>query len=130
MVFIWWLWCATEDIPEEMVVKAAWVKNDKNLTVLSWRRWLRCCSFVVVKPVGYFWLLYFVFSLVLANLMLDACFVWFSLPNLPAFATWSGFVGRWAMLLTLNITELTDNPLQIVLSCFYSAVSVRLEVIH
>ena len=32
------------------------------------------------------------------------------LSNLLAFATWSGLVGRGAMLLTLNITELTDDP--------------------
>ena len=32
------------------------------------------------------------------------------LSNLPAFATWSGFLGRQAMLLTLNITELIDGP--------------------
>ena len=87
------------------------VKHYGDLTVLNWRRWLRYCSFVVVTPVGKFWLLYFVFSLVLAKLVEDlmlGCFGFLS--NLPAFATWSGLVGRWAMLLTLNITELTDDP--------------------
>ena len=42
------------------------------------------------------------------DLMLD-CFGFLS-SSLPAFATWSGLVGRWAMLLTLNIIELTDDP--------------------
>ena len=42
----------------------------------------------------------------------DLMFGCFGFPsNLPpAFVTWSGLVGRWAMLLTLNITELTDDP--------------------
>ena len=33
-------------------IKAAWVNHYGDLTVLNWRRWLRYCSFVVVKPVG------------------------------------------------------------------------------
>ena len=34
------------------------------------------------------------------------------------------------MLLTISIIELTADPQEIVASCFYSAISVRLEVIH
>ena len=49
------------------------------------------------------------------------------LSNLPAFATWSGLEGKWAVWLTFNIT---DDCQQIVPNCFYSAISVRLEVIH
>ena len=52
MVFLWGLWCATEDIPDIHVVKAAWVKYYGDLTALNWRRWLRYCSFVAVQPVG------------------------------------------------------------------------------
>ena len=35
MVFIRGLWCATEDIPEDMVVKADRDKHYENLTVLN-----------------------------------------------------------------------------------------------
>ena len=91
--------------------KAAWVKHYGDLTVKNRRRGLRYCSFILVKPVGYFWLIYFVFSLVLAklkDLILDFGF----LSNLPAFATWSSLVGRWAVLITLNRVNrwpLTDS---------------------
>ena len=41
-----------------------------------------------------------------ADLMFS-CFGFHS--NLPAFGTWSGLKSKWAMLLTLNKTELTGD---------------------
>ena len=69
------------------VVKAAWIRHYGDLTVLNWSRWVKYCSFFVVNPVGYFWLLYFVFSFVLAKLK---TWFWFS-PQSSSFCNLVGF---------------------------------------
>ena len=72
------------------------VRQLGDLIALNWSSWLKYYSFFVVKLAGYFSLLYFVFSLVLAKLKI---WFWFSLHsssfyNLVRFSS-------WAVLLTL-----------------------------
>ena len=81
------------------VRNAAWVKHYGYLTVLNWARWLKYCSFFVVKqfkPASFDFF-------VLFSSWLWRNKTWFlGFPvNFPASATWSGLVGRWALLLTL-----------------------------
>ena len=52
MAFIWGLWCATEDIPEHMVVMVTWVMHYENLRVLELKEVTKIFSFIVVKPAG------------------------------------------------------------------------------
>ena len=72
------------------------VRKLGDLTALNWSSWLKYYSFFVVKLAGYFSLLHFVFSLVLAKLKI---WFWFSLQsssfyNLVRFSS-------WAVLLTI-----------------------------
>ena len=43
MAFVCWLWCATEDIPEDACNKAAWVKQ-----IEIWKYWTEVGDWSIV----------------------------------------------------------------------------------
>ena len=76
--YIWIIMCC-RGYPRRCTVHAVKaIRQYGDLTVLNWSRWLKYYSFFLVKPVGLFWLFYFVLFLVLAELK---TWFWFSLQS-------------------------------------------------
>ena len=120
LVFVWRIWCDTEDISKVDVAKGIvsqvlWIFDSIELKEMTKILQL-CCSWISKLVLTF--LFCFLFGFGEAE---DLIFELFFLSNLPAFAVWSALVCRWALLLTLNrVTFFSANDW--IFSCYITAI--------